>query len=103
MQSIIHTKRRDTSRQQIYAGRRSSMAGGNSKMATLFQPTYRLEPIRRFKKERVANILKSSMSRYLEGFSYDPTDAKELSMIISQEVKLFVKKSNFDRFVKKKC
>lgn len=70
-----------------------------SRQPTLrFQPTYRLEPKRPFKHDDCYSILQNLIEFNLQNYVYNPKTASRLCLYLSEEIKIRVKKLDFDRF-----
>lgn len=63
-----------------------------------FQATYRLEPKRPFKHDDCYSILQNLITFNLQNYIYNPKTAPRLCLYLSEEIKLRVKKLDFDRY-----
>ncbi|ESO94498.1 hypothetical protein LOTGIDRAFT_118384 [Lottia gigantea] len=62
------------------------------------EPTYRMEPHRKFDPCKVEEIVKEVLEDRLQTFKYNPKFSANFSKIISDEIKDKVKMLNFDRY-----
>ncbi|XP_064606974.1 uncharacterized protein LOC135471613 [Liolophura sinensis] len=71
-----------------------------SNVDTLFQkePTYRLEPRKKFCSGTVRSIIKATLDGRLEGFHYSAQHGAVLSKLLSEEIKDKVKALSLDRY-----
>lgn len=61
-------------------------------------PTYRLEPIRKFNKEKCEQMMKTVIDASLDEFEYESTAAATMATTLSDAILCRVKKFNFDRY-----
>lgn len=70
-----------------------------SRQPTLrFQPTYRLEPKRPFKHDDCYSVLQNLITFHMQNYVYNPKTASRQCLYLSEEIKLRVKKLDFDRY-----
>ncbi len=62
------------------------------------EPTYRMEPKRKFNSSPVEKIMKEILDSRLEGFEYSHKRCAMMSKILTEEIKERVKKLRFDRY-----
>lgn len=63
-------------------------------------PTYRLEPMRKFNKEKCEQMMKALVDASLVEFEYESTAAATMATNLSDAILLRVKNLNFDRYEK---
>lgn len=63
-----------------------------------FLPTYRLEPMRKFNKEKCEQMMKTLIDASLDQFEYESSAAETMASNLSDAILCRVKKFNFDRY-----
>ncbi|GFO42628.1 TCTEX1 domain-containing protein 1-like [Plakobranchus ocellatus] len=78
----------------------SLMGGSRISQASMVQkePTYRMEPKRKFESTQVRQCIQTILDSRLERFPYNPKFCANMSRILSDEIKRRVKAMNFDRY-----
>lgn len=81
-------------------GRTGSMYGSSRFSNSFFQkePSYRMEPHRRFNHEKVETVVKEIVDARMKDFKYHPKFCANLSKSLGDEIKERVKRLNFDRY-----
>lgn len=93
--------KRFTRKMQSKYGRSNSMyaSSKNSNSVTLQrEPTYRMEPQRKFDTEKVEGIIRDIVESRMSGLKYHPKFCPNMCKIISDDIKDSVKKLRFDRY-----
>ncbi|KAK7495827.1 hypothetical protein BaRGS_00012817 [Batillaria attramentaria] len=62
------------------------------------EPSYRMEPHRKFHSGKVEELLKTVLEEKLEKFRYSPKICPNMCKILSDDIKEKVKQMNFDRY-----
>ncbi|WAR22919.1 TC1DB-like protein [Mya arenaria] len=62
------------------------------------EPSYRMEPTKKFNADEAFNALKSVVDKRMEGFRYHPKFCSNMTKMLSDEIKDEVKKLKFDRY-----
>lgn len=62
------------------------------------EPSYRMEPKRKFNPEEVEKIIQSVIDQRMSGFKYHPKFCSNMCKILSDELKDNVKKLRYDRY-----
>ncbi|GFR89671.1 Tctex1 domain-containing protein 1-like [Elysia marginata] len=81
--------------------RQGSLLGGSRISQTSVvqkEPTYRMEPRRKFESNQVRQCIKTVLESRLERFPYNPKFCANMSRMLSDEIKRGVKAMNFDRY-----
>lgn len=78
----------------------SIMSSKNSGMPGLLkrEPTYRMEPYKKFDPQKVEEIIKSVVREKLDGYKYNPKLCAVMSKMISEDVREKVKSLQYDRY-----
>ncbi|XP_005107071.1 tctex1 domain-containing protein 4-like [Aplysia californica] len=71
---------------------------GDGPPPVLYEPTYRLDPKKKFEPSPVLSIVKDVIDNRLKDMKYNPRITPNMNRILSEEVKDRVKKLNFDRY-----
>ena len=62
------------------------------------EPTYRMEPTRKFNACLVEKVIKATLEEKLDGFTYNPKFCSNMIKVLSDELKDKVKLMGFDRY-----
>lgn len=76
----------------------SVMSSRLSGMGIRREPTYRMEPYRKFDPEKVREVIKSVVTDKLNGYRYNPKLCAIMIKVISEEIRDKVKALHFDRY-----
>ncbi|XP_063421546.1 dynein light chain Tctex-type protein 2B-like [Mytilus trossulus] len=76
----------------------SVMSSRLSGMGIRREPTYRMEPYKKFDPQRVEAVIKGVVSDKLGGYKYNPKLCAVMSKVISEEIRDKVKALHFDRY-----
>ncbi|XP_041358497.1 dynein light chain Tctex-type 5-B-like [Gigantopelta aegis] len=79
-------------------GRKGSSRFSGVTIPVKKEPTYRMEPHRKFQSERVQDAIQNVLDNRLEKFTYRSKLCANLSKVLSDEIKDKVKLMNFDRY-----
>ncbi|KAL4237013.1 hypothetical protein ACF0H5_005397 [Mactra antiquata] len=81
---------------------RSGSVFGSSRYSNSIQlqkePSYRMEPKRKFKPEEVEKVIQSIVDQRMQGFKYHPKFCPNMCKILTDELKDGVKKLRYDRY-----
>lgn len=76
----------------------SMMSSRLSGMGIKREPTYRMEPYKKFDTQKVEKIIENVISDKLNGYKYNPKLCAVMSKLISEEIRDKVKALHFDRY-----
>lgn len=76
----------------------SMMSSRLSGMGIKREPTYRMEPYKKFDTQKVEEIIENVVSDKLDGYKYNPKLCALMSKLISEEIRDKVKALHFDRY-----
>ena len=93
---VLASKRMARKFANRFAERRKLMDAGKPKRA--MEPTYRMEPTRKFESHKVETIMKDVIDKRLEGHKYSARLSSMLTKILTEEVKEKIKELNYDRY-----
>lgn len=71
----------------------------SSKQVRTYQPTYQLNPRKRFSEEKVQKILKDLVDTELAEAEYSEKTVPELTLNLAETVKNAIKEENFNRYL----
>lgn len=71
-----------------------------SKQVRTHQPTYQLNPKKRFNIEIVEKILKRIVSSELEEVEYSEKQIPDLCLNLAENIRAAIKEENYDRYIK---
>ncbi|XP_064626014.1 dynein light chain Tctex-type protein 2B-like [Lineus longissimus] len=80
------------------ASSESGQTWNSATNAMRLEPTYRMEPHKRFNDKKVEAVIKENLEQRLEGFKYTPRLGPMMSKILTEEIKESVKALCFDRY-----
>ncbi|CAG9795688.1 unnamed protein product [Diatraea saccharalis] len=69
-----------------------------SKQIRIYQPTYQLNPRRRFNVEKVEKILQKTIDYELAEVEYSEKSVPELTLSLAETIRNSVKEENYDRY-----
>lgn len=97
---LIAAKRFTTKLQNKY--HRSNSMFSSSKRSTSIQikkePTYKMEPEKRFSRVEVENVVRKVIDSKMKGFNYHPKICSNICKVLSDEIKDEIKKLKYDRY-----
>lgn len=69
----------------------------SSKQVRIYQPTYQLNPRKRFNSENVEKILRRIVNSELEEVEYSEKIIPDLCITLADNIKAAIKEDNYDR------
>ncbi|XP_061384096.1 dynein light chain Tctex-type 5-like [Danaus plexippus] len=79
----------------IILGRQAS---AKQKLVRIYQPTYQLNPRKRFNSENVEKILRRIVNSELEEVEYSEKIIPDLCITLADNIKAAIKEDNYDRY-----
>lgn len=68
------------------------------KQVRIYQPTYQLNPRKRFSAEVVEKVLKRVVTSELEEVEYSEKQVPDLCLTLAENIRAAIKEENYDRY-----
>lgn len=83
---------------RVRAKRRAPSESVATTVQVTYEPTYRMEPQKKFEPEKVKNIVQSMVDSHMNGFTYSPQIAATLSKVLTSEIKDAIRALDYPRY-----